>query len=75
MEKKLKKTNLEMNNKEDDLWVAVNGKVYDLTKFVNEHPGGPQVLLDHAGKDGTKTFNDAKHPKEAIKDMEKYCVG
>ena len=31
--------------------------------------------MDHAGKDGSKTFNDAKHPPEAIRDMKKYYVG
>lgn len=32
-EKKIKKTELELHKKEGDLWVAVNGKVYDLSKF------------------------------------------
>ena len=34
------------HDKEDDLWVAVNGAVYDITKFVNEHPGGRDVLIE-----------------------------
>ena len=25
----------------DDCWIVVNGKVYDLTTFAPEHPGGP----------------------------------
>ena len=31
--------------------------------------------MDHAGKDGTKTFTEAKHPTEAIRDMAKHCIG
>jgi cytochrome b involved in lipid metabolism len=57
------------------LWVVVDGKVYDLTKFHAQHPGGPEIILTNAGKDGTKTFTDAKHPKEAIRDLQTYVVG
>lgn len=27
------------HNKADDLWIVVAGKVYDVTKFLSEHPG------------------------------------
>jgi cytochrome b involved in lipid metabolism len=29
------------HNTPEDLWVLVNGKVYDLTQFHHRHPGGP----------------------------------
>lgn len=29
----------------EDCWVVVNGKVYDLSRFASEHPGGPQGML------------------------------
>ena len=28
-----------------DCWIVVNGKVYDLTKFAPNHPGGPESML------------------------------
>ena len=30
---------LSKHDKVDDLWVAINGKVYDFTQFAPEHPG------------------------------------
>jgi cytochrome b involved in lipid metabolism len=44
------------HNKEEDLWVIINNKIYDLTKFAKVHPGGKGVLIPVAGKDCTKEF-------------------
>ena len=38
----------------DDLWMIVNGRVYNVTPYVPFHPGGTAELLKAAGKDGTK---------------------
>jgi cytochrome b involved in lipid metabolism len=38
-------------------WSAINGKVYDLTAWINQHPGGPQRILSICGKDGSSAFN------------------
>ena len=39
-----------------DCWIAVHGKVYNVTSFAQEHPGGAQLILEHAGKDATQAF-------------------
>lgn len=46
------------HNCEGDLWVVINGGVYDLSKFGQLHPGGLPPLLDPAvaGKDATELF-------------------
>ncbi|KAI6099179.1 acyl-CoA dehydrogenase/oxidase [Pisolithus sp. B1] len=46
------------HNKEGDLWVVIDAKVYDLSRFAHLHPGGPDVLLAGgvAGKDATMAF-------------------
>lgn len=41
-------------------WTAINGSVYDLTSFINQHPGGPDRILSICGIDGSDAFN-ARH--------------
>ena len=47
------------------MWVILHGKVYDLTKFLPEHPGGQKIILKYAGMDATKAF-DPIHPPDII---------
>ena len=35
---------------EDDCWMVISGKVYDVTKFLDEHPGGPEIMVEEAGE-------------------------
>ncbi len=44
-------------------WTVVSGNVYDLTKWVNRHPGGRARILGLCGKDGTAAFR-AEHGHE-----------
>ncbi|KAF8420179.1 cytochrome b5 [Tirmania nivea] len=53
------------HNSKKDLWVVIDGKVYDISAFVDEHPGGEEVLLDVAGQDSTEAFDDVGHSDEA----------
>jgi ferredoxin-NADP reductase len=50
--------------------IIINNNKYDITEFVNEHPGGNHVFVD--GKDMTEEFNSVGHSKHAIKMLEKY---
>ncbi|KAL4898391.1 FMN-dependent dehydrogenase-domain-containing protein [Aspergillus ambiguus] len=42
-------------------WVILYGKVYDVTNFLSEHPGGAKIILKLAGKDATEEY-DPIHP-------------
>ncbi|XP_011311429.1 cytochrome b5 [Fopius arisanus] len=54
---------------------VIHDKVYDVTLFLNEHPGGEEVLLDHHGKDASEDFDDVGHSTDALDIMKKYLVG
>ncbi|KAL0275972.1 UNVERIFIED_CONTAM: hypothetical protein PYX00_003664 [Menopon gallinae] len=55
--------------------IIIHNGVYDVTSFLNEHPGGEEVLLEQAGKDGTEAFEDIGHSSDARALMKKYLVG
>ena len=47
----------------DDLWVAIDGLVYDLTGFLEKHPGGKNPFLKAAGKDISNYFHHIEKHK------------
>ncbi|WVR07303.1 hypothetical protein IAU60_004344 [Kwoniella sp. DSM 27419] len=49
----------------DDCWVIIDGKIYDVTEFLDQHPGGAEIILANAGKDATKIFKPL-HPPDAL---------
>ncbi|XP_038889019.1 cytochrome b5, seed isoform isoform X4 [Benincasa hispida] len=49
--------------------------VYDVTKFLEDHPGGDEVLLSGVGKDATNDFFDVGHSSAARAMMEEFYVG
>jgi L-lactate dehydrogenase (cytochrome) len=44
------------HNTKESCWVIVHGQVYDVTDFLDRHPGGSAVVLRHAGKVRIKTL-------------------
>merc|ERR1712144_64411 len=58
-----------------DLLMVIHVKVYDTTAFVDEHPGGEEVLLDVGGQDATEAFEDVGHSDEAREILEGLLVG
>ncbi|CAD5230582.1 unnamed protein product [Bursaphelenchus xylophilus] len=50
MSQSFSRAEVSKHNKEDDLWLIFNGKVYDLTSYYKQHPGG-EAMLKRAGKD------------------------
>ncbi|CAN0889489.1 Cytochrome b5 [Linum grandiflorum] len=63
------------HNLRDDCWLLIHGKVYNVTEFLDEHPGGEEVLLAAAEKDATDDFEDVGHGEDARNIMNKYYIG
>jgi len=56
--KQVSRDDVAKHNKPGDLWVIIDSKVFDLSRFSALHPGGESVLFDVevAGQDATETF-------------------
>lgn len=58
------------HNTRDDCWMIIKGKVYDVTPYVDIHPGGSRSLLKFAGTDGTE--NVEFHSSKMLQLLDKY---
>ncbi|XP_061367838.1 cytochrome b5, seed isoform-like [Gastrolobium bilobum] len=63
------------HNNSKDCWLVIRGKVYNVTKFLEDHPGGDEVLLSSTGKDATNDFEDIGHSTSAVAMMDEFYVG
>jgi alkylation response protein AidB-like acyl-CoA dehydrogenase len=62
------------HNNAEDLWCIIDHRVYDLTDFVDAHPGGNVVLNQVAGTDATAAFYNL-HRQEVIQKYKSLCIG
>lgn len=56
-------------------WCVIHGLVYDLTKFLDYHPGSSHVLLEVAGEDATEGFEEVGHSLQSRVMADDYLVG
>ncbi|CAG8615962.1 4596_t:CDS:10 [Cetraspora pellucida] len=66
---------LAKHNKPDDAYVAVRGNVYDITNFIERHPGGDDILLLAAGRDITQAFETYHELGKPDVVLKKFFVG
>ncbi|KAF2277279.1 inositolphosphorylceramide-B C-26 hydroxylase [Westerdykella ornata] len=64
------------HNSEKSCYVTIGTKVYDVTSFLDDHPGGSDLILDYAGKDVGKIMQDVvSHPhSEAAYEILDECL-
>ncbi|XP_074864351.1 cytochrome b5 type B [Carettochelys insculpta] len=62
-------------NSNREAWLVIHGRVYDISRFLDEHPGGEEVLLEQAGRDATESFEDVGHSMDAREMLKQYCIG
>ena len=63
------------HNTASDLWLIVEGKVYDVTDFVDEHPGGIDAIMKRPGMDNTAGFFAEQHPDRVRQMVGEYYIG
>ncbi|XP_044523094.1 cytochrome b5 isoform X1 [Gracilinanus agilis] len=66
---------IQKHNHSKSTWLILHHKVYDLTKFLEEHPGGEEVLREQAGGDATENFEDVGHSTDARELSKTYIIG
>ncbi len=59
--RRFREEEIAQHNNPDDLWLIINGKVYDFTEYLPLHPGG-EAILRNAGRDSTEGFSGSQHP-------------
>ncbi|KAK1559300.1 hypothetical protein Q3G72_012981 [Acer saccharum] len=75
MAKVLDFEDVKKHNHKTDCWLIISGKVYDVTPFLDDHPGGDEAMINVTGKDATDDFDDVGHSKSALDMLQKYYVG
>ena len=70
------------HNRRDDCWIIVRdkqgggaAKVYDVTQYIEEHPGGEDAILSRAGGDATEGFLGPQHPATVFVLVEDFLIG
>eukprot|EP00250_Pteridium_aquilinum_P034367 c7492_g1_i1 orf=276-1010(-) len=69
------KAEVKQHRSEDDAWTVLKGRVYNITPYLNFHPGGLDMLMKGAGKDCTALFNKYHSWVNAEYLLEKCLVG
>lgn len=69
---------VEAHNSETDCYVTIDDAIYDITDFVESHPGGPELVMEYAGKDIKDILRDETshtHSESAYEILEETLVG
>lgn len=74
----LTRAEVELHNTEESCYVTLGNNVYDVTEFVEGHPGGPEFILKYAGQDVTAILKDEDshtHSDSAYEILEECLAG
>ncbi len=74
--REITRSEVSAKNSRSECWSIIKGKVYDLTTWIRQHPGGEEYILDICGKDGTSNFS-SKHGSfgRPISELAKFLIG
>lgn len=63
------------HDRPDDCWIVLNDRVYNVTRMVDNHPGGFDVMMEQAGRDATLAFRSVGHTLDAVEQLDEFLVG
>lgn len=75
VERKFTPREVAVHNTAEDCYIVLNDTVYDLSEYLEKHPGGADTILSWAGADATEEFDSIGHSKDAKKQVESFRVG
>ena len=65
---------IEKHNTPNDCWVVIDGRVYDFSPIVHDHPGGVWSIAAHGGRNASRVFHDVHHD-DVSQQKETFCIG
>ncbi|XP_043712378.1 cytochrome B5-like protein [Telopea speciosissima] len=68
------RSEVSLHSKKNDCWIIIKDKVYDVTSYVEEHPGGDAILA-HAGDDSTEGFYGPQHATRVFDMIDDFYIG
>jgi len=74
MKAPLTREEVSRHSTEDNLWIIIDHKIYDVSDFIDAHPGGSVVLAQVAGQDATQAFYNL-HRHEVLQQYASLCIG
>ncbi len=67
------------HNTAGDCWMAIHGKVYDVSTYLPNHPSRPEVIERWCGREASEAYDTKtrgrRHSQEADRQLETYLIG
>lgn len=73
--RKLTRADVSAHTSPTDAWIIIGKGVYNITSYVEEHPGGVAAILRNAGGDSTAGFHGPQHPARVFDMIEDFRIG
>lgn len=69
-----------VHNNPDDCWIIIDNKVYSVSKYLQDHPGGASAIIDYCGKEASQAFatqnkSGGGHSNQARSQLSEFQIG
>ncbi|OLN96461.1 Cytochrome b2, mitochondrial 1 [Colletotrichum chlorophyti] len=66
-------TEVAKNNTKQSCWIVIHGQVWNVTEFLDEHPGGARLIFNCAGRDATEDYDSIHNPDLITETLSPDC--